>query len=339
MNRPITIAGGGLAGLATGIALRSRGIAVELHEAGDYPRHRVCGEFISGLSAKTIDALGIGAALNDCARHLSTGWYFGGRQILSTTLPEPALAISRYRLDVRLAETFTDLGGVLHERSRLNDSARDGLVWAAGRRSERGSQWVGLKMHFHDLGLAHELEMHLGDGSYVGVTPVEDGRVNVCGLFRKLPSLKASGSQRLIETIRLAGMNQLHDRLVDATPDEASLCGVSAIRFGVQAAPPDRCSLGDAQSMIPPFTGNGMTMAFQSAELATPILSDYAKGEISWQSTIDQIDEAQRVRFRSRLRWSRWLHRVLCSARGQRAVGCLSGAGLLPFQQLYRALR
>ncbi len=339
MKKSITIVGGGLAGLATGIALRSRGVAVELHEAASYPRHRVCGEFISGLSRRTIDGLGIGAALSDCAQHRSTGWYLGGQQVLSTTLPAPALAISRYRLDLRLAEFFTDLGGVLHEHSRLDDSACEGQVWAAGRRVAKGSQWVGLKMHFHDLALAHGLEMHLGDGSYVGVTPVEDGRVNVCGLFRQLPSLKASGSQRMIETVRLAGMNQLHQRLVDATPDEASLSGVSAIRFGVQSSPTDRCSLGDAQSMIPPFTGNGMTMALQSAELATPILCDYAGGGISWQSAVDQIDEAQRLRFRRRLGWSRWLHPLLCSAQGQRGIGWLSRAGLLPFQQLYSALR
>lgn len=339
MNRPIIIAGGGLAGLAAGIALRARGIAVELHEAGSYPRHRVCGEFISGLSQRTIDALGIGPALNDCAQHRSTGWYLGGQQVLSTELPQPALAISRYRLDLRLAEIFTDLGGVLHEQSRLDDSAREGLVWAAGRRVEKGSQWVGLKMHFHNLALAQGLEMHLGDGSYVGVTPVEDGRVNVCGLFRNLPSLKASGSQRIIETVRLAGMNQLHQRLVAATPDEASLSGVSAIRFGIQSAPTERCSLGDAQSMIPPFTGNGMTMALQSAELATPVLTDYAGGKIPWRAAVDQIHEAQRIRFRRRLNWARWLHPVLCSAPGQRGIGWLSRAGLLPFQQLYSAVR
>jgi len=339
MKKSITIAGGGLAGLATGIALRLKGVAVELHEAGTYPRHRVCGEFISGLSETSINALGIGHALRDCARHRSTGWYFGGRQVLSTTLPEPALAISRHRLDIRLAEMFTQLGGVLHERSRIDDSAREGLVWAAGRRAERGSQWVGLKMHFHDLALSQGLEMHLGEGSYVGVTPVEDGRINVCGLFRHLPSLNASGSQRLIETIRLAGMNQLYNRLVGATPDEASLSGVSAIRFGIQAAASDRFVLGDAQSMIPPFTGNGMTMAFQSAEMATPILISYANGGIPWQSAVDRIHGAQQSRFRRRLSWSRWLHPVLCSAQGQRGIGWLSRAGLLPFQQLYSVLR
>ena len=55
----ITIVGGGLAGLSLGIALRRRGVPVNLHEAGVYPRHRVCGEFISGVSQCTFDSLGI----------------------------------------------------------------------------------------------------------------------------------------------------------------------------------------------------------------------------------------------------------------------------------------
>src|SRR5580693_8216081 len=47
-RKPITIVGGGLAGLALGIGLRQRDVPATIWEAGHYPRHRVCGEFISG---------------------------------------------------------------------------------------------------------------------------------------------------------------------------------------------------------------------------------------------------------------------------------------------------
>ncbi|MFM8364632.1 MAG: hypothetical protein ACKOAS_05705, partial [Verrucomicrobiota bacterium] len=59
LKNRITIAGGGLAGLALGIGLRGRGVEVELHEALAYPRHRVCGEFISGVESSTLETLGI----------------------------------------------------------------------------------------------------------------------------------------------------------------------------------------------------------------------------------------------------------------------------------------
>ena len=41
--RQITIAGGGLAGLSLGVALRRADVPVVLHEAGRYPRHRATG--------------------------------------------------------------------------------------------------------------------------------------------------------------------------------------------------------------------------------------------------------------------------------------------------------
>lgn len=261
-----------------------------------------------------------------------------GRAV-ANIVPEPALAISRHALDVRLVEKFAQLGGIVHQRSRVRNTTREGVVWAAGRRVEKDSRWVGLKAHFHHMPLSHGLEMHLGNGSYVGVSPVEDGRVNVCGLFRNLPGLKARGARRLIETVRHSGMSALVDRLDQASPDEDSFSGVSAIQFGEQTRCSQRCSLGDAHSMIPPFTGNGMTMAFQAAESALPFLSSYASGERSWQDTSDAISAAQRKRFRRRLSWSRWLHPVLCSSPGQKMIALMSQARLLPFQQLYHAVR
>ena len=50
LKNPLTIAGGGLAGLSLAIALRRHGVDVTVYEAGNYPRHRVCGEFISGVA-------------------------------------------------------------------------------------------------------------------------------------------------------------------------------------------------------------------------------------------------------------------------------------------------
>ncbi len=339
--KPLTIVGGGLAGLSLGVALRLRGVPVDLHEAGSYPRHRVCGEFISGLSDRTIDTLGIGTSLSDCRRHLSTAWYLRDRKIFSGELPEPALAISRYLLDDRLRELFLSAGGQLFERSRVPLGSGPGVVRASGRRLEKGSEWLGLKAHFFDFPVSGGLEMHLGDRAYVGVTPIEGGRVNVCGLFRNLPPIEATGARRLIDAVRSTGMTALHDRLRSASADEVSFTGVSALRFGVQmpADETESCSIGDAQSLIPPFTGNGMTMAFQAAETALPFLLDYASGKVSWEASVSGIWKAQQGRFRRRLGVSRWLHPVLCSRAGQDSMAVLARVGLLPFHTLYRALR
>ena len=57
--KPIIIVGGGLAGLTLGVGLRQQGVPVTVWESGRYPRHRVCGEFISGRGQAALDRLGL----------------------------------------------------------------------------------------------------------------------------------------------------------------------------------------------------------------------------------------------------------------------------------------
>ena len=78
----IEIAGGGLTGLSLGIALRERGVPVTLREASCYPRHRVCGEFINGVTEDTLRNLGIADIFHDALSHHSTRWWMGPKQIL-----------------------------------------------------------------------------------------------------------------------------------------------------------------------------------------------------------------------------------------------------------------
>ena len=55
----IVVLGGGPAGLAAATALVRAGRAVTVHEAGAYPRHRVCGEFLSPDAAPGLASIGL----------------------------------------------------------------------------------------------------------------------------------------------------------------------------------------------------------------------------------------------------------------------------------------
>lgn len=334
----VTVAGGGLAGLSLGIALRTRGVPVVLHEAGSYPRHRVCGEFISGVTERTLDALGIREFLDDARRHRMTRWFVGDREVCTAELPEPALGMSRHRLDLRLAEAFRDRGGDLRERSRLGVEKMEGVVWAAGRKIEKKSDWLGLKVHLIDPKARQELEMHLGEGGYAGVAPVEEGRVNVCGLFRRREGLKGGGVELLVRYLEVNGLRILAGRIKAADVDVCSLTGVSALRLGRQDVDAGRCVIGDAESIIPPFTGNGMSMAFEAAETAVPPLADYARERCSWDAARDGVRRLLRMRFRRRLAVASKLHPVLLSALGRKLLGATARCGLLPISPLIRLL-
>ncbi|MGB6221570.1 NAD(P)/FAD-dependent oxidoreductase [Haloferula sp.] len=338
LNKPITIAGGGLAGLSLAIGLRERGVPVLLHEAGRYPRHRVCGEFISGVKGSTLEALGIADDLADAERNGKAKWFREGDELLDSDMPEPALGISRYRLDQRLKERFLSLGGRLREGSRLGREPREGMVWAAGRLPKKGG-WIGLKCHLQDFPMKSDLEMHLGANGYAGLTPVEDGRVNVCGLFKLDRSRKGRGSGLLLDYLRQGGSEELAERIESGRPDEESFLGVSGFELGWQGGDQSLCSLGDAEGMIPPFTGNGMSMAFESAELALDPLVRWSSGSAEWDASVSEIHRVAKSRFRRRVANAMALHKVLLDARGQRLISAISRTGLLPFRPLLSLVR
>jgi flavin-dependent dehydrogenase len=334
---PIEVVGGGLAGLAAGLALRRSGVPVTLYEAGDYPRHRVCGEFISGLGEGTVEALGLGAHLADAHPHRAVTYFLRDRPLRPFALPQTAWGISRHTLDARLAAAFVAEGGDLRTRTRApQDACPEGRVFAAGKR-RTGPFWVGLKVHARDLALANDFEVHLGDKAYVGLSRTESGEVNVCGLFdrREVPE---RGAALLPAYLDAAGLGALAARLRAASVDEASFCATAAPLGDRRVGPSDRIWIGDACASIPPFTGNGLAMALQGAELALGPLLAYARGAAAWADCVRAVAIAQRRRFSRRLLVSSILHPFFLQRRRQECLAALVGARLIPFRALYAAI-
>jgi flavin-dependent dehydrogenase len=336
--KEITIVGGGLAGLSLAIALRRRGVPVAVLEAGRYPRHRVCGEFISGVGGETLEALGIRDLFDGARLHRSIRWHEGGRVLHRDLLPEPALGISRFVLDELLRRRLEELGGVLETGTRARPVPAEGRVWAAGRRPRPGP-WIGLKAHVRGLPMIADLEMHSGNNGYAGMAGVEDGWVNVCGLFRIDRSLGPAGADLLPAYLEAGGNRGLAELLRCAEWRPDSFCAVAGFELGRQDAVPGLLCVGDAESMIPPFTGNGMSMAFQAAEAACGPLVSWATGDLAWQAARNQGRAVLLRRFRRRLAVARVLHRVLFEASGRSLVQALSSARLLPFRSMVSLVR
>ena len=340
-SRPIEIVGGGLSGLSLGIALRRAGVPVTLHEAGAYPRHRVCGEFIAGLDAATRRSLRLDPFWSDVRYHQEVAWFRDGAPFHRHTLPAPALALSRHALDERLASAFVAAGGELRTHSRvLPDATPPGRVYAQGRRAASDSNWLGLKVHALGLNLAAPLEIHLGNQAYVGLCAVDHDTVNVCGLFRRRPGLELDRATALPTYLRASGLAHLADRLASVEFDPESHCAVSALAFGPSpdsdASADGKLTLGDAHAFVPPFTGNGMAMAFQSAALAVEPLLKWARHECGWSAAVAEVREKLRARFRVRLAGASVLHQALLQPAAQAAFRATARAGLIPFTPLYQ---
>ena len=337
MERVIHIAGGGLAGLSLGVALRQRGVPVTLHEAGKYPRHRVCGEFISGVSDETLASLGIAEALVDAQPQRTMAWFYRERKVYAGELPTPARGLSRFVLDQRLSEMFVKNGGELRTDSRQKADGEESRVWCAGRRPVRGD-WLGLKCHVRNVELTADLEMHLARNGYVGLARIEDGLTNVCGLFRLGEGQAGRGVETLRQYLVTGGLNSLWEQLAPGVVEDSFL-GVAGFQLGWPASPGHGVSLGDAGGMIPPFTGNGMSMAFESAELAVQPLCAWQAGRRSWDHTTSAIAAASRRRFRGRMFAARVMHPFLTGRQGQGFLAAVSRSRLLPFDLCFRVLR
>ena len=331
--RPIEIIGGGLAGLGLGLGLRARGIPVTIREAGNYPRHRVCGEFITGLDESTRHLLQLTPHLASARPARGVTWFEAGQTPLQHTLPEPALCLGRDRLDASLAAAFTAAGGSLQTGQRTAPEPAPGRVLTCGRRPATDSPWVGLKQHFHDLELHNDLELHLGRGAYVGLTRITDDTVNVCGLFPR-PGRHCD----LTTQAAASGMDTLAERLTRATPVADSACAVAGLDYAGDDIRPDTVSLGDQHGLIPPFTGHGMTIALQSAATAVEPLADWSLGAREWEDTAVLIRRTLHTRFHRRLTWGRRLHPWLVRPARRRLVYGLHRLGLLPLGPLYRVL-
>jgi flavin-dependent dehydrogenase len=311
--KPITIVGGGLAGLTLGIGLRQRGIPVTVWEAGHYPRHRVCGEFISGRGQDVLARLGLLDSFTQSGAVLArtAAFYLGRVGSPVRSMATPALCLSRFAMDALLAGHLREAGGELREDTRWReDDYGEGVVRANGRRlqpQEDDARWFGLKVHAHNVLLEADLEMHASQTGYVGFCRLGGGMVNVCGLFRR-PAGKPDSTRTWRDLLRGEPGTPLRERFADAAIDQGSFCSVAGFSLKPhRAASRSECAIGDAMTMIPPVTGNGMSMAFEAAELAIEPLAAYSRGESLWSEAQRSVAQACDHAFARRLAWARCL--------------------------------
>jgi flavin-dependent dehydrogenase len=303
----VLIIGGGVAGCAASIALARKGRSVTLIEREPTPRHKVCGEFLSGEALEDLHALGIDVASLG-AVPLNYVRLAAARRAAQAPLPFPAASLTRKALDTALIAAAI-AAGVRIERGRsvqsLNRSTAnlwratldDGTTFeaptaflATGKHDLRGHsrpkdlhQWVAFKMYYRlsaaqtaDLADASELTLYAG--GYGGIQPVEDGITNFCCVVQR-KYLARSGFRW--EGV-LAKMQQecphLAMRLEGAEPILEKPITVSHIPYGFLRRTTEEglYCIGDQAAVIPSFTGDGISIALHTARRAA---AGYLAGE------------------------------------------------------------
>ena len=199
----LIVIGGGPAGTSAAITAARSGSRVLLLERGRFPRHKVCGEFVSAESLDLLAALlnsQYEALLHDAIRIPRARLYLDGR-VLETTVDPPAASIARLDLDAALWQSAKSAGVDARQQvtvqSIVHSSPGTGpfriltaggefetpaLVNASGRWSNLNAtpadngtpseKWLGLKAHFAEPSPKASVDLYFFDGGYCGVQPV-----------------------------------------------------------------------------------------------------------------------------------------------------------------------
>ncbi|WP_419875328.1 NAD(P)/FAD-dependent oxidoreductase [Candidatus Pristimantibacillus sp. PTI5] len=338
------VLGAGLAGSSIAKSLADKGWDTLLLDRQHFPRHKVCGEFLSPESQSTLQALGISdaiTALEPSSIERIRLIFENGAEV-EIPLPGKASGLSRFALDsaIHLAaqhagarlETGTTVTAVRPAKHGfsidIKQNGQAGTVeartviaaWGASKRAglpgfrqadSAKPSYIGLKTHYHGLVMEPVIELYFFRGGYLGLCPIEGGLVNASALLQRDAFVNAG--KTILTIIQAAARRnpKLQRKLAHAQPVSGSQAAVSPVYLNRKPLAWDQLPLlGDAAAMIPPLCGDGMSMALRSAVLCAPLADSCLRGDLSvsgWQQAYTKLIHRE---FKGALRWGsllQWL--------------------------------
>jgi flavin-dependent dehydrogenase len=314
----VAIIGAGPGGSTLAALLAPRGVSLALIDRDTFPRDKLCGEFLSYDALPILDLLGVD--LGD-APHIQRCRVVGRRRTYEFDFPHAARGISRMRLDALLFRTAVARGAQPFEGttiSSLDDVKARVIVGAWGRWgrfdtqlgrsfvSDRSHRNFGFKRHYRGGANDGVIELLSFRRGYLGVSEVEDGITNICGLVHadRLAGHKGRW-ESFIETIRseeprLEALYARHEPAQEhfLSSDPVIFRARSPVEGGV-------FMIGDASGVIDPLTGNGMAIAIQSAMLVAPLILRLLANPNDRREIEHEYRKRHAAIFRPRIAWSR----------------------------------
>jgi flavin-dependent dehydrogenase len=362
------VVGAGPAGSAAAIVLARFGRSVLLLEKDVFPRHKVCGEFLSADALPSLDLLGARAAVEGAtAERITHGTlHLSGGRAVSFDLPAPALGLSRFRLDDLLARRARAAGADLrfaarvlaaepdsgdgfrirfvHEQAETVVEARsvvgawgrwDALDRALERRFlGRRSRFFGWSRDFQaERGrLDGEVRLYLFGGGYCGLSRVEGGAVNLAGVVSDRTWKRAGGGWPAVVQAARRENAALDAALEGMTPGPIGYLGTGPVFFTAKPATESGILMtGDAAGVIDPFSGEGQAAALAGGILAGETAERRLSGELSRDACARAYEEAWQRRFARRFAWSALFRRLMLHRTIGAVAGRLAGERLVRF--------
>jgi len=349
-NHEVTIIGGGPAGSVTAIKLSELGFDVCLIEKKKFPRETLCGEFLSKEVILNLKQLGLYdefISLNPNPINRFRLINNDGKEI-STKLNFTAFGLRRSVFDNFLISAAIRKGIKVIQPAEVKMIKREEDVFALYVKDNNAKEVIvkskyviaaygkhnildkslkrnfaniksslnGVKFHFDSMLLnefkKEEISIYLGNGIYCGVNAVDADKVTICFL-EKRKNKEITSRENLLKFI---SGNEKFNKIFKPGYKELIMSnpvwGTGDIFFGKRKAVEKGIfMIGDAAGVIAPITGDGMGMAFQSANIISQVLFDARCCNIS----TPHAEEIYQIRwdslFKSRLQSSHIIQSVI----------------------------
>ena len=309
----VVIIGGGLAGLSAAILLSRKKYKVLVLEKESYPKHKVCGEYVSMESKPFLEMLGVpvGKMNLPVINKLQVTDIKGYE--LNTSLPQGGFGISRYKLDKMLADLAEQAGATLLTKTKADSvqwkqdafivKAKEDVFIAKvvcgtwGRRSNIDVKWqrsflkernnalnnyVAVKYHIKYPWPNDVVGLHNFTNGYCGISQVEDGKCCTCYLTTAAGLHKCGNDLKKFERDVVMKNPVLHKIFSNAEFLFDAPVTISQISFQKKEQVHEHVLLlGDAAGVITPLCGNGMSMAMHAAKIAAGLADSFLQGAIT----------------------------------------------------------
>ncbi len=343
----ILIIGGGLAGLSLSILCAKKNYKVIVLEKSQYPRHKVCGEYISKESLDFLKELNF-----DFQKHklpeintfvLSSEYSKNS----SCSLNPGGIGISRYLIDDELSKIAKENGVEIFCNEKFIDYKKENesflvnsnqflfktslLIDASGRKSnsynkKENKTYIGVKYHLDQGPEDNIIEIHHFNGGYAGISKIENGAYCMAYLVKNEVLKKFNGNIEEMEQHVLNQNIQLKERLNSKKlfgPITTTIHHFSLNDLKHQ----DLIKIGDAAGFIPPITGNGMSLAFRASKNT---FQSILKHQLKHDLILKDNQYYFKTYLKKRLFWGNFIQNLLTSEHEIFQKICFKTLSLVP---------
>jgi len=317
----VVVVGAGISGAITAKSLADQGLAVVLLDKSSFPRAKVCGGCINHRAQYALEAAGLGTVLSELgAARIETLRLAAGSHVATVSTPG-YVGITRETLDDALVAAAVDSGAAFLPKTRARSSrldastrivdvshedteteirariliAADGIGGALandiqdvapGSRIGAGVVLDNAPATFE----ARQIHMACGTGGYVGLTRVEEGRIDMAAAFDS-EYIRANGG------LGNAAAAVFEEAGFPTWPElaESDWRGTPALtRRNTKVAAERMYVIGDAAGYVEPFTGEGIAWAVTTGLAVAEIVGEAIQNpsrsyERTWARRYKQI--------------------------------------------------